>query len=484
MRNFKITIFFTLCFIAFTVFFAGCSGSSNKEDKNKGNNVNKEDNNESVLPEEITVNPVKTDEPVINPGMGWILYGDPSNQTPETLALSSTGYMRFSWSDLNPEEGVYNWSIIDNAIENWKNCGKQFAFGVMSVNTSGAPKQIPDWIFDKGMQYTMGKGESSDDLSFYIPVWNDPVYIEECAKFAEALAEKYDGNPDIAFIDIRNFGNWGENHLYPFEATSVFISDDDLKKLWQPYIDNFKKTQLAICCNGSDDKDKNVEKWAVDNGVTYRRDGLMGKIGWGGSNGDELSYAFGKLPVIWEFFGSFRSLENSADRKWNDDEFIENIKNNQPTYIGMGQWGDDAAYMLSKKEDLIKQAANMMGYHFTVVQAKYMNIIDSGQDSNISVSIENSGVTRIFTDCIIKLTLLNEYDAEVSGEIPTDWDAKSFSPGTITDLSANINFSAEPGDYRIAIGFFSDVGGNPTYNIGNSVKTKNNWYILGNISVK
>jgi len=484
MKKFKIAIFITLCFIVFVLFLSGCSGGSSKEKKNKEDTGNSGDSNENAIPEEITVNPERTDEPIINPGMGWILYGDPSNQTAETLALSSTGYMRFSWAALNPAEGVYNWDVIDNAIESWKSCGKQFAFGVMSVNTSDPnPKEIPEWVFDKGLKYTMGKGESSDELKYYIPVWNDPVYVEACAKFAEALAQRYDGNPDIAFIDIRNFGNWGENHLYPFEATSKFISDDDLKKLWQPYIDSFKKTQLAICCNGSNDKDINVEKWAVDNGVTYRRDGLMGKIGWGGSNGDELGYAFGKLPVIWEFFGSFRSLENSADRKWNDGEFIENIKNNQPTYIGMGQWDDDASYMLSKKGELIKQAANMMGYHFTVVQAKYMNIIESGQESNISVSIENSGVTRMFTGCRIKLALLDETDTPVS-EFPTEWNAKDFTAGSVTELSANMKFDVEKDSYRLAIGFFGGDGANPTYRLGNSIKTADDWYILGNISLK
>ena len=112
-----------------------------------------------------------------------------------------------------------------------------------------------------------------------------------------------------------------------------------------------------------------------------------------------------------------------------------------------------------------------------------MNIITSEQESNIAVSIENSGVTKMFTECRIKLALLNEKDA-VAAEFLTDWDANGFLAGSITELTADMKFKAEKGSYRLAIGFFDGEGDAPAYKLGNSIKTKDNWFIIGDIELR
>ena len=345
---------------------------------------------ESIAVAEVkTIAFVKSGAVVLNPGQGWILYGSPRNQSPDTIALGTTGYQRFDWCVLNPQEDVYNWSPIDTAIAQWAQHGKQFCFGVMSVNTFGNVYATPKWVFDKGAKYTMGNNEANrTEMRYYIPVWNDPIYVSACKKFAEALAKRYDGNPNVAFIDVRNYGNWGENHMYPFERNTLPLKPEEVTGLlFKPYIDCFKRTPLIICHlhtvrnitfqDGArfDYDYESIKHWAVDNGMGLRRDGIMGRIGIGGSDGDEIAAAIGKTPIAWEFLGTFRNRERDTNRTWDDDVFIDIIKKNKPQYIGMGQWGNDAQYMLSRKPELIKRVANMMGFNFAMTSAQYTNML-------------------------------------------------------------------------------------------------------------
>ena len=446
-----------------------------------------------------TVHFEKSGEIVLNPGQGWILYGSPSNQSEATLALGTTGYQRYDWCTLNPEEDVYNWAPVDNAIAQWAQKGKQFCFGVMNVNTFGNLYATPKWVFDNGAKFTMGNNESRrTEMRYFIPVWNDPIFVDANKKFAKALAEKYDGNPNVAFIDVRNYGNWGENHMYPFERETYPLKPEEvIELLFKPYVDVFKKTPLVICHphtvknivwhnNERFDYDYDIiMHWAVANGMGLRRDGIMGKIGIGGSDGDEIASAIGKTPIAWEFLGTYRARERDTNKPWDDEDFITIVKRNKPNYIGMGQWGNDAQYMLEKKPEIVHKVANMMGFHFAMTNATFPKTLSAGKSKEISVTIENSGVTTMLTDCVIKLVLLNDRD-EVAASYKTNWDAKSIQGEETAMFRADVNFAGAPkGNYKLAIGLYlNENDRQPTYSMENKGKTTNGFYIIGNMKIK
>ena len=426
----------------------------------------------------------KSGEVVINPGQGWVLYGLPSNHNASTIALGTAGYHRYNWADINTSEDVYDWEPIDNAINLWAQRGKQFAFGIMSVNTSRTDEYCtPKWVFDKGAAYTMGNGENSNDRRYFLPVWDDPVYVAACKKFAEALAQRYDGNPNIAFIDIRNYGNWGEMHMYPFNQHTQDLTAEQVQNLLiKPYIDNFINTQLIICY-GSWPLNNSINNWVVDNGIGLRLDGIMGNQQLTGhsGNGDVISMATGKEPVVWEFLmASFMFLENYP--LWNDDRFMNNIRANKPSYIGLGGW-TDAQYMLNQKPELVREVTNLMGYNLSMTAARYANTVSSNEVT-IEISIENSGVTNMLTDCVIKLALLDDSDNVVSS-FSTDWNAKSIIGGVTAEFKADVVFADAPaGNYKLAIGLYRNENDpKPTYNLDNKGRVGDGYYILGGLYI-
>lgn len=135
-----------------------------------------------------------------NPGMGWQIM-DAAN-TPvlnETVAYPRRN--RISWQILNPGQGVYDWSALDGLLAEAVQQGKQFSFRVYTmIGESFGGHQLPQWVLGMGAALT----ERGD------PVYANCVYQEQWGVFVDALRERYDGNPDIAFIDISGYGNFNE----------------------------------------------------------------------------------------------------------------------------------------------------------------------------------------------------------------------------------------------------------------------------------
>jgi hypothetical protein len=189
-------------------------------------------------------------------------------------------------------------------------------------------------------------------------------------------------------------------------------------------------------------------------------------------NGENLVIAIGKEPIVWEFFGGF-------EMPWDDNRFMNGIKANKPNYIGMGNFGDNAQDMLREKPALVREVANLMGFNFSVTTVRYGNM-KSGRAKEISMSINNSGVTVMLTACTIKLALLDGSDNVVSS-YTTDWNANGIGGNATADFKANVVFADVPaGDYKLAIGLFRNENDpRPTYNLDNKGRTKDGFYVIG-----
>src|SRR4030042_6104472 len=67
------------------------------------------------------VEPEVTDEVLVNPGMGFETFhsfnGDGQNMWAENYPECSIAYFRFYWDKLEPQEGRYNFELIDSLLE-------------------------------------------------------------------------------------------------------------------------------------------------------------------------------------------------------------------------------------------------------------------------------------------------------------------------------------------------------------------------------
>ena len=147
------------------------------------------------------VEPKLIDDYLQNPGIGWQARSEaPSSlELPESVAYAKR--REVAWSILNPAEGVYDWSALDKQMGDATAEGKQFSFRVYTmVGEDFNHHMVPNWVLEKGA-ILLSTGE---------PDYSNCVYQEEWGNFVNELVKRYDGNQNIAFIDISGYGNFNE----------------------------------------------------------------------------------------------------------------------------------------------------------------------------------------------------------------------------------------------------------------------------------
>jgi hypothetical protein len=116
------------------------------------------------------VRPTEIDDVLVNPGMGIETFqrfqGQPLNEGvrwsevgPEVSGVdasaaarvdfprSSVAYLRWFWSQLEPQHGTYRWSIIDDALAVARRHGQRLAIRIMPYDDK---HPMPDWYLKSG----------------------------------------------------------------------------------------------------------------------------------------------------------------------------------------------------------------------------------------------------------------------------------------------------------------------------------------------
>lgn len=238
--------------------------------------------------ETVTVTPEDTGEALVNPGMGWTVHfysNVPSNygsrlepsDTLEDFPGLSTVYLRLPWSYIEPHEGEFNWAMIDTPAQRWIARGKRIALRV-TCSENWMPYATPKWVRDagaKGTFYQYGKGPT-DKGGAWDPFFDDPVFMEKLDRFLAAYAARYDGNPNVEFVDVGSFGLWGEGHTHASSRQDRF---DIQKQHIDLHLKHFKRTLLCV----SDDlagfnkpgKRFPITDYALSKGITLRDDSIL-----------------------------------------------------------------------------------------------------------------------------------------------------------------------------------------------------------------
>ena len=204
-----------------------------------------------------------------------------------------------------------------------------------------------------------------------------------------------------------------------------------------PYMEAFPDTLLVN--PWGKDMYNEVYEWCIDNGVTIRRDGILKYV-----NGYSVfEYAYGKLPTIFEYVYDWSGLISHGN--WDSDYLLELVE----------EWG--ASYteffgeMYNENTEFCDMLANRLGYYFRFKKATYKNTVTTTEETTISFTFTNEGVTQLYEDCTVYIGLLDSY-GELVQKYKTDIDASTWLPDEISTETINITFeNVDTGNYVIAI---------------------------------
>lgn len=360
-----------------------------------------------------TVYPQDTGQALVNPGMGWTMHfysNIPSNygsklspsDTLDDFPGLSVVYLRVPWAYLEPEEGKFNWSLLDTPAQRWISKGKRIALR-FTCSESWLRYATPKWVKDagaKGTFFKYGKGPDPEG-GCWDPYFDDPVFLKKLDKFLAAAAARYDDNPNVDFIDVGTYGLWGEGHTH---ASSKQDKIEIQKLHIDLYLKHFKKTLLCISDDfaGHDKPGKRFEitDYALSKGVTIRDDSIMVQPPPKSWYHSEMAQAFWPaLPVILEHEHYGNSMKRGA---WNPDLLIKSVEEYHASYMSIHWW---PRILLNENKEAIDKINVRMGYRLMPVEVSWPKSVFVAQPFKVQWTWANKGVAPCYPGGYPALTL-------------------------------------------------------------------------------
>lgn len=111
-------------------------------------------------------------------------------------------WIQFYWSQIEPEQGRFDWSVIEARMRPWLAAGKKVAMRVYWVGSGywrdpAAKTATPAWVWRAGAKFVRHEPSGTE-----IPLGWDPIYRAGAARFLAEIARKFDDHPDVLFIDV------------------------------------------------------------------------------------------------------------------------------------------------------------------------------------------------------------------------------------------------------------------------------------------
>jgi hypothetical protein len=157
---------------------------------------------------------------------------------------SAPGYgisWKFRWSTIEPQDGVYDWSLIDRAIQDSQHAGKKVMLRVVAGIYS------PPWIAQEAAMVTFSNAQLFTPANYpptvSMPIPWDQTYLSKWEQFIAAYGQRYNANPEIWSIQMPGGGFIGEMSLPQADATwaQVGYTDAKITAAWESIVTAFRQ---------------------------------------------------------------------------------------------------------------------------------------------------------------------------------------------------------------------------------------------------
>ncbi len=326
----------------------------------------------------------------------------------------SVCYLRLPWSVIEPEEGVYDWSTIDTPAQRWIAKGGQIALR-LTCSEDWMYYATPKWVEKAGAKGThyriwMGKGpiRTPDKKTLpWDPDFGDPVFLEKLERFISALAARYDGRPEVAFVDIGSYGLWGEGHTFGSSQVPEEKRAVDIPRHIDMWCKHFRRTQLVI----SDDLDGHdntsgrypLLDYARSKGVAWRDDSILVQPpprSW--FHADQAKRYWRTLPVVLEHEHYDGSVERGA---WSQELLVKSVEDMHASYMSIH---GPPKKILDENRATFERIARRLGYRFCVKSVTWPDAVrtgSGGKSFDVAFSFSNGGVAPCYRDAFPCLTV-------------------------------------------------------------------------------
>jgi hypothetical protein len=202
-----------------------------------------------------------SEKPLRNPGLGLVGYtweeSGPSlaaragRETLEqhvermaSLPFVDILYIRCDWRNVQKRAGKLDldpvWALTFDAA---KRHGLRVAFRVQLSNTAFQPEQLalPEFLRSQIPLVKIGE-------QYREPRYDHPAFQKAFAELNDLLAAQFDGNPLVEWMDLMQYGFWGEGHTsnFPNPFPDYVTAERTSIRMTRLQLETWKKTPVAV----------------------------------------------------------------------------------------------------------------------------------------------------------------------------------------------------------------------------------------------
>lgn len=433
------------------------------------------------------VRPTEIDDVLVNPGMGIETFNRFSGQAlnegtkwsevgpeaavpdapPGTVDFpgSSVAYLRWFWSQLEPQPGKYRWEIIDSALAEAHRHNQRLAIRLMPYDNKNA---LPEWYIRSGARRANKPGDKDGEI--WSPDASDPFYTKTWSAIISEMGKRYDGNPDLDHVDISTVGYWGE-------GWGPYLPEWPVQQqLIDVYFQAFQRTLLLM---NFDELQALV--YGTKKGAGWRLDcwGDMGRPFKNFAHMLDLypqQIARGKLQDVWRTAPV--SLEScGVPESWKQWGFSLKPIFDQALRWHVSTINIKSSHIPPEWEAAFDEFQKQIGYRFILKKLEYPTQVSRGSMAQINMWWFNAGVAPVYRNYQLALEI---GDAVV----PLDADVRQWLPGdSVYENTMPIPWELKPGEYRLRVALLDPLTRTPAIRLAIAGRQSDGWYDVGDINV-
>ncbi|MBZ5593812.1 MAG: DUF4832 domain-containing protein [Acidobacteriia bacterium] len=410
----------------------------------------------------------------INPGRKWSEQG-PTSKLPAAdvkpdFPDTSIAYLRWFWSQIEPERGKYHWEAIDLALDEAREHHQTVTFRLMPYDQQ---HPLPEWYHRSGARRA-NKPEDKDG-AIWSPDSSDPLFVKAWGEVVAGAGQRYDGHPYLDTVDISTFGYWGEGWgPYPPEWPIQ-------KELIDQYFAAFRRTPLLMNFD-----ELRALDYGVHHGAGWRLD-CWGDMGRPGRNFAHMVDLYPQQVVkahaedVWR--QSPVSLETcGVPADWKQNGFDLNYIFDQALRWHATSINIKSSAIPVEWKAQFEEFQKKIGYRFVLRKLEYPRSVHAGRMALFRMWWFNAGVAPVYRDTVMAFELRSPAGG---GAIRTSADVRKWLPGdAVFEDTLYIPDDLKPGPYMLRLALLDARTLQPVIRLAIEGRQSDGWYDLGPITVE